>query len=152
LTSDVSRWGLGRDDGLERFGVRSKGAFEAIDFPGERSPMGRSNVPTGMRPVPGTLFKQFAVYILTNRPHGVLYVGMTSSLAQRVYQHREGLIPGFTKRYHLTRLVYYEHLDTAEQTIAREKRLKRWHRQWKIALIEQMNPTWRDLWDDIALA
>jgi putative endonuclease len=102
-----------------------------------------------MRPVPGTLLKQFAIYILTNRQRGVLYVGLSSSLAERIRQHREGLIPGFTKRYNLTRLVYYEYLNTAASMIAREKRLKRWHRAWKIELVERMNPTWRDLWPDI---
>ena len=71
---------------------------------------------------------------------------MSSSLAERVRQHKEGLIQGFTKRYHLKRLVYFEYLDSAQETIAREKRLKRWRREWKIALIEGTNPTWRDLW------
>ncbi len=83
--------------------------------------MGRYDTPIGMKPVPGGLRKQFAIYILTNRPCGVLYTGMTSSLAERVRQHREGLIEGFTKRYHLTRLVYFEYLDSAQELIAREK-------------------------------
>lgn len=112
--------------------------------------MRRYDTPIGMKPVPGALRKQFAIYILTNRPRGVLYTGMSSSLAERVRQHKEGFIPGFTNQYHLTRLVYFEYLDSAEQTIAREKRLKRWRREWKIALIEQMNPAWRDLWLDIS--
>jgi putative endonuclease len=103
-----------------------------------------------MRPVPGTLLQQFAVYILTNRPRGVLYVGLSSSLAERIRQHREGLLPGFTKRYNLTRLVYYEYLGMAALMIRREKRVKRWHREWKIELVEKMNPTWRVLWPDIA--
>jgi putative endonuclease len=76
---------------------------------------------------------------------------MSSSLAERIYQHREGLIAGFTCRYHLTRLVYFEFTESAAQAIAHEKRLKRWQRDWKIALIEQTNPTWRDLWPDIAV-
>ena len=91
--------------------------------------MPRSSLPIGMRPVPGTLLKEFAVYIVTNRPRGVLYVGLSSSLAERVRQHREGIIPGFTKRYNLTRLVYFEYLSTAASMIAREKRLKRWRRE-----------------------
>ena len=111
--------------------------------------MRRYDTPIGMRPVPGTLLKQFAIYILTNRPRGVLYVGMSSWLAERIRQHREGLIPGFTQRYRLNRVVYFEYLDSAALAIAREKRLKRWHREWKIELIERMNPTWRDLWPDI---
>jgi putative endonuclease len=109
----------------------------------------KSHLPIGMRPVAGTLIKRFAVYILTNRPRGVLYVGLSSALAERVRQHREGLIPGFTKRYNLTRLVHFEYLDTAAFMIAREKRLKHWRREWKIALVEKTNPTWRDLWPDL---
>jgi putative endonuclease len=108
-----------------------------------------SILPIGMRPVPGTLLKRFAIYILTNRPRGVLYVGVTSWLQERIRQHREGDIPGFTRRYNLERLVYFEYLDSAAAAIAREKRLKRWRREWKIALIEEKNPTWRDLWPDI---
>lgn len=111
--------------------------------------MRRHDIPIGMKPTPGDLRKQFAIYILTNRPRGVLYTGMSSSLPERVRQHREGLIPGFTAQYHIKRLVYFEYLDSAEQTIAREKRLKRWRREWKIALVEQTNPTWRDLWPDL---
>ncbi|HEY1245515.1 MAG TPA: GIY-YIG nuclease family protein [Hyphomicrobiaceae bacterium] len=108
--------------------------------------------PIGMRSLPGTLRKQFAIYILTNRPRGVLYVGMSSSLAERIRQHREGVIPGFTQRYNLKCLVYFEYLDTAAFTIKREKQLKRWRREWKIALVEKMNPTWRDFWPDISEA
>jgi putative endonuclease len=74
---------------------------------------------------------------------------MSSWLQERIRQHREGLIRGFTERYNLTRLVYFEYLESAAFTIAREKRLKRWRREWKIALVEKMNPTWRDLWPDI---
>ena len=113
--------------------------------------MPRNDLPIGMQPIPGTLIKQFAVYILTNRPRGVLYVGLSSSLTERIRQHREGLIPGFTKRYNLTRLVYFEYLDTAALMIGREKRLKRWRRDWKIALVERTNPRWRDLWPGIAV-
>ena len=102
-----------------------------------------------MRPVPGTLHKQFAVYILTNCAHGVLYTGMSSSLAERICQHREGLIEGFTKRYRLHRLVYSEHLESAETCIAREKRLNAGAGNGKIALIERTNPTWRDLWPEL---
>jgi len=111
--------------------------------------MSRSALPIGLRPVPGTLLKQFAIYIMTNRPRGVLYVGLSSNLPERVRQHREGLIPGFTLQYNLTRLVFLEYLETAAAMIAREKRLKGWRRGWKIALIEENNPTWRDLWPEI---
>jgi putative endonuclease len=99
--------------------------------------MARHDLPIGMRPIPGELLKQYSVYILTNRLRGVLYVGLSSSLEERIRQHREGLLPGFTKRYNLTRLVFYEHLDTAPLMIAREKRLKWWRRDWKIELIEK---------------
>ena len=111
--------------------------------------MRRYDTPVGLKPVPGTLRKRFAIYILTDRPRGVLYTGMSSSLEERVRQHREGLIEGFTRQYHLKRLVYFEHLNSAAETIAREKHLKRWRREWKIMLIEKANPTWRDLWPDL---
>jgi putative endonuclease len=107
------------------------------------------HTPIGMRPIPGTLHKRFAVYILTNRPRGVFYTGLTSALAERIRQHKEGLIPGFTLQYHLKHLVHFEYLNSADEAIARERRLKRWRREWKIALIEKTNPTWRDLWPDI---
>jgi putative endonuclease len=113
--------------------------------------MRRFDTPIGMKPVPGGLRKRFAIYMLASRPHGVLYTGMTSALPERIWQHKQGLIPGFTEKYHVKRLVYFEYLDSAEETIAREKRFKRWRRDWKIALIERTNPTWRDLWPDIAV-
>ena len=89
-------------------------------------------------------------YILCNKPHGTLYVGMTNDLVRRVYEHREGIADGFTKRYAIKRLVYFESHDTALAAIAREKTLKRWPRDWKIALIERGNPDWGDLYDRIA--
>ena len=113
--------------------------------------MRRFDTPIGMKPVPGGLRKRFAIYMLASRPRGVIYTGMTSALPERIWQHKQGLIPGFTKKYHVERLVYFEYLDSAEETIAREKRLKRWRRDWKIALIDRTNPTWRDLWPDIAV-
>jgi putative endonuclease len=120
------------------------------DHTSEEIAMPGSNLPIGMRPVPGTLLERFAIYIMTNRPRGVLYVGVSGWLEVRIRQHREGLIPGFTRQYNRVRLVYFEYLDSAAAAIAREKRLKRWRREWKIALIEETNPTWRDLWPDIA--
>ncbi len=89
-------------------------------------------------------------YILCNKPHGTLYVGMTSDLVRRTFEHREGLADGFTKRYAIKRLVYFEEHDTALAAIAREKTLKRWSRHWKIALVERDNPDWSDLYDGIA--
>ncbi len=93
--------------------------------------------------------KQPAVYIMASRRHGTLYIGVTSNLPQRAYQHREGLMPGFTTRYGCKRLVWYERYDEMEFAIAREKQLKAGARQRKIALIEATNPEWRDLYDDI---
>jgi Predicted endonuclease containing a URI domain len=93
--------------------------------------------------------KQFYVYIVTNHKHGTLYVGMTSNIAKRAWEHKEKVVDGFTKRYDLKRLVYAESHATAEGAIHREKRLKNWKRQWKIELIEGQNPDWRDLYDDL---
>ena len=90
------------------------------------------------------------VYILTNRPNGILYVGVTSDLVRRIYEHRSGFVAGFTKRYGLKRLVYFECFDDIEAAIQREKRLKKWTRAWKIALIEKDNPDWIDLYPEIA--
>ncbi len=88
-----------------------------------------------------------AVYILASGHHGTLYVGATSNLAQRVWQHREGAIPGFTKTYHVTRLVYFELHDTMIAAITRERQIKEWNREWKIRLIEKDNPDWMDLYE-----
>jgi len=90
--------------------------------------------------------KQGYVYILTNKPRGTLYVGVTSQLIQRTYIHKEKIIPGFSKRYELDRLVYFEHFDSMENAILREKQLKNWRRQWKINQIEAVNPEWSDLY------
>jgi putative endonuclease len=90
------------------------------------------------------------VYIMTNRQDGPLYVGVTNDLLRRVGEHRSRQVPGFTARYNLTRLVYYEVHETAPLAIQREKNLKHWSRAWKVALIEQNNPEWRDLFDEIA--
>ncbi len=92
----------------------------------------------------------FWTNILCNKPYGTLYVGMTSDLVRRTFEHREGLADGFTKRYAIKRLVYFEEHDTALAAIAREKTLNRWSRDWKTALIERDNPDWNDLYDRIA--
>ncbi|MCB2062424.1 MAG: GIY-YIG nuclease family protein [Novosphingobium sp.] len=86
-----------------------------------------------------------AVYILASRRNGTLYVGVTSNLVGRLYQHRQGTFEGFAKRYAVHRLVWFEHHETMESAILREKRLKKWNRVWKLGLIEQSNPDWRDL-------
>lgn len=82
------------------------------------------------------------VYVLTNKPRGVLYVGVTADIIRRVWQHRNGLGSTFARKYGLDRLVRVEHYPTIEEAIAREKQLKNWHRQWKIELIESDNPGW----------
>jgi putative endonuclease len=97
--------------------------------------------------------KQFYVYIMTNSPRSaVLYVGITGNLSRRVWEHRNKLIPGFTSRYNLTRLVYYECFFYPDAAIAREKEIKGWRRSKKIKLIESMNPHWHDLaetWQEV---
>lgn len=87
----------------------------------------------------------FYVYLLSSRRHGTLYLGATNDLARRVYQHKERSIPGFTARYGVDRLVWFEVHDGPTQAITREKALKKWRRDRKIRLIEEMNPEWRDL-------
>jgi len=89
--------------------------------------------------------KQGVLYILASARHGTLYIGVTSDLLARLHQHREGLIKGFTSRYGVTRLVYYEPFDDMAAAIAREKQLKKWNRDWKLNLIESSNPGWVDL-------
>lgn len=91
---------------------------------------------------------QYAVYIMANRTR-TIYTGMTNTLRRRVNEHKEKLIPGFTKRYNINKLVYYEYYDDVRDAIAREKQIKGLLRTKKIALIESMNPTWRDLSDEI---
>jgi putative endonuclease len=86
------------------------------------------------------------VYIVTNKPHGTLYVGITSNLVQRIYQHKQGTIDSFTKKYKLTKLVYYEIHDSIYSAITREKSMKRWLRKWKIAIVERRNKDWQDLY------
>jgi putative endonuclease len=91
-----------------------------------------------------------AVYILASRRNGTLYVGVTSNLPKRVWEHKNDLVEGFTKRYQVHLLVYYEGLDTMADAIAREKQIKGWRRALKIKTIEAVNPDWRDLYADIA--
>ena len=91
----------------------------------------------------------FWVYILASCPGGTLYVGVTNNLVRRVYEHREGLAPGFTKKYGVKMLVYYEAHDTVLAAIQREKNIKHWSREWKIDLILSANPEWRDLYAEI---
>ena len=94
--------------------------------------------------------KEPAVYIVASRRNGTLYTGVTSNLPKRAWQHREGLVPGFTSRYGCKMLVWYESYPTMDEAIAREKQIKGGSRKKKLALIEAMNPTWRDLYGDFA--
>ncbi|MDB5935840.1 MAG: hypothetical protein JWQ01_3184 [Massilia sp.] len=89
------------------------------------------------------------VYMLASARYGTLYIGVTSNLVQRIWQHREGFVDGFTKTHGVKRLVWYEMHDGIVAAITREKQLKRWERKWKINLVHQFNPLWRDLFDDI---
>jgi len=93
--------------------------------------------------------KTYAVYIMTNRPRGVLYTGITSDLPGRVQQHRMGVREGFTKKYNCKRLVWFETYSDVELAIRHEKRVKRWRRIWKIETIEKKNPQWFDLWSSV---
>jgi len=91
----------------------------------------------------------FFTYIMASGPAGTLYTGMTDDLRKRAYQHRESLMPGFTKKYGVKRLVWFESHETREHAFRRERQIKEWKRRWKIELIEAENPTWRDLHDDL---
>jgi len=93
--------------------------------------------------------KRFFVYILATRKDGPLYVGVTSNLQKRTYEHKNGAIRGFTKRFNIDRLVWFEPHETAEAAISKEKQLKRWRRQWKKELIEHTNPDWNDLYETL---
>lgn len=88
-------------------------------------------------------------YIMTNRPKGVLYVGSTTNLPRRAFEHRMGLLKGFTSQYGLTRLVLYEEYPVVMDAVRRERAIKHWSRQWKIELVEKFNPEWADLYDQL---
>ena len=92
---------------------------------------------------------QYYVYILASKPNGTLYIGMTNNLARRVWEHRQGLVKGFTKRYNVHRLVHCEFFARPRDAIQREKHLKKWNRAWKIQLIESANPDWNDLYETL---
>ena len=92
---------------------------------------------------------QPAVYILANKRNGTLYVGVTSNLVKRVWEHKNNVVKGFSKRYNIHQLVWYELHESMESAIRKEKRLKSWKRVWKLELIEGSNPTWKDLYETI---
>jgi len=93
--------------------------------------------------------KQPCVYILANKRNGTLYVGVTSDMMKRGWEHRQGVEEGFTRKYGVQILVHYEVCENMLSAISREKQLKKWNRAWKLRLIEERNPAWRDLWQDI---
>ena len=94
--------------------------------------------------------RDFYVYILSSQRNGTLYIGVTSDLPRRIHEHKEGLVEGFTKKYNVKNLVYYERHGNAESAIQREKSMKEWKRVWKLELIEKHNPQWLDLFDTLA--
>lgn len=96
-----------------------------------------------------SLEKQFYVYILASKRNGTLYIGVTSDLVKRVWEHKNHVVDGFAKKYNVNKLVYYEVHQEPVQAITREKRLKYWKRAWKIALIEKQNPEWNDLYEEL---
>ncbi|MGS2720996.1 GIY-YIG nuclease family protein [Paraglaciecola aestuariivivens] len=93
--------------------------------------------------------KQASIYIITNRHNTTLYIGVTSNLVQRIYQHKNQLIKGFSAKYNLNKLVYFEQFEDMNNAIIREKRLKKWNRDWKNRLINELNPSWKDLYPDL---
>jgi len=97
------------------------------------------------------LMDRYFVYILASQRNGTLYLGVTNDLVRRMGAHKAKLVPGFTRKYGVNQLVYFEEYSSILEARARERSLKRWHRAWKIELIEKMNPQWRDLTNDLAL-
>ncbi|GBF07274.1 excinuclease ABC C subunit domain protein [Deinococcus aerius] len=102
-------------------------------------------------PYPQPVGRSYWVYILTNRPNGTLYIGVTNNLTRRVWEHRQKTVPGFTQKYNLTRRVYFEETTDIRSAIAREKQLKGWLRVRKVELIEGTNPQWRDLYGELTV-
>lgn len=93
--------------------------------------------------------ENFFIYILASKRRGTLYIGVTSNLIKRVYEHKNGLVDGFTKKFRVHRLVYYEIAADPETALLREKQMKKWNRVWKLKLIEEQNPEWADLYDTL---
>ena len=91
----------------------------------------------------------YYVYIMASKRNGTLYIGVTKDLIKRVYEHKNNLVDGFAKKYGVHQLVYYEQTEDIKSAIEREKRLKTWHRQWKLRLIEEANPDWKDLYEGL---
>ena len=93
--------------------------------------------------------KQPVVYILASQPNGTLYIGVTSNLSKRIFEHKNHLLEGFSDKYDIAMLVWYELHDSMESAINREKAIKKWNRNWKLRIIEEFNPEWKDLYEDI---
>ncbi len=93
--------------------------------------------------------KQPCIYILASQKNGTLYIGVTSNLVQRIYQHKNNLVKGFTEKYQVHNLVYYELAESMQAAITREKQMKKWKREWKINVIEEKNPNWDDLYHSL---
>ena len=93
--------------------------------------------------------KNYYIYLLANKKNGTLYTGSTSDLVKRIWEHKNKVIKGFTEKYDVTQLVYYEVCNDVNEAIKRENQIKRWRRQWKMQLIEKTNPDWRDLYDEV---
>lgn len=91
----------------------------------------------------------YFVYIIASKRNGTLYTGITNDLSRRVWEHRNGYVSGFTKKYGVKTLVWFEHHTDVNAAVSREKRIKRWRRQWKVRLIEEMNPNWNDLYEEV---
>ncbi len=91
----------------------------------------------------------YYVYILANKKNGTLYIGVTNNIIRRIYEHKQNLVQGFTQKYSIHQLVYYEEFSSSIEAITREKQLKKWKRAWKILLIEKKNPQWKDLYNEI---
>ena len=131
------------DVGISRGEIRWEGLF------GEVEPTKTTFVIAGLDPAIHHSSMNYWVYILASDPGGTLYIGVTNNIVRRVYEHREGMVRGFTKTYGVKQLVYFEAHDTAISAIQREKNIKHWPRKWKIDLIIKTNPGWIDLYEDI---
>lgn len=93
--------------------------------------------------------KSYFVYILASKKNGTLYIGVTNDICRRVYEHKEKLVAGFTEKYNVSRLVYVEEFDNINEALHREKCIKKWNRKWKLRIIEEQNPDWNDLYENI---
>ncbi len=129
--------------------LRRCGPTQPIKYCHSRPCLRRDRLRRESRENKTSVNKRFYVYILASKRNGTLYTGITSNLIQREWQHKNNIIEGFTQKYNVKTLVFYEVHDNVESAIAREKRIKKWRRAWKLQLIERMNPEWNDLFEEI---